>query len=57
MSEKEYNEQDLVLLEKINEYNIDSTEHALQIAMNNKQAALLEMERKDLLAKYRNAAN
>ena len=54
MTEQEYREKDLALLKQIDEYHLDSAEHGLQIAMNDKQIALLEINRKDLYDQYYN---
>lgn len=52
MTEQEYRQKDSKLLESIAEYNLDSAEHQMQIALNNKQVAILEIERKDLYDHY-----
>lgn len=52
MTEQEFRERDLDLLSKINDYNLDSADHQAQIAFNNRQAALLEVERNDLRQSY-----
>lgn len=45
---KELEAQELALLEKISEYNIQNSEMQLQIAANNKEIALLELARYEL---------
>ena len=52
MTEQEYRRKDSELIQQINEYQIDSAEHQLQIAMNQKQMALLEVNRMDLYNQY-----
>ena len=54
MTEQEYRRKDSELIQQINEYQIDSAEHQLQIAMNQKQMALLEVNRMDLYNQYHN---
>lgn len=52
MTEKEFTKRDRELQEKYNEYLSDCAEHEIQVGINHREMARIQINRADLLHEY-----
>lgn len=52
MTKEEFKQRDRKLVDQYNEYLADCAEHEIQIGINHREMAKIEMNREDLLIRY-----